>query len=509
MLLLGIALAAAPSSSTDCEALDARVQGDCITPQLRALREAGCVPQLEARGLSVLTTRPPVPPPAPDKATRDALGVPNSLESENFVVRWGSGVTNSQALAVLDAFEAGWKTEVEDMGYPGPWGSDSTKFNVEVAETGGNTPQSYNAAGYFWEDPDGWPMVVLSTGTVGNMSYGKTTAVHELFHAIQDATDSPYGYGQGVPGAWYHEATASWVEVEVYPDNEGYAEFLFGYSFFPHLSLNYFDYADGSGGLAQYHQYGAFIWVRYLAEHVGDWRIIKKSWVQADDEDPLVVLDAQLRQDHDLTLKAAFFDFAARNVAWDYEHGELYAAVHEQYATGYPSDDHRLAASHIVTTDGWVEPPAETLPWRLGTNYIRLFPQDDGPDLHVQFEGEATGAWSSNAAWDVRVVVLREAAEPEYWELLLDERQGNAWIEDSASADEIWLVVNVTTGEDNPGETFAYSYNMEPGEAPEDTGLDLGEAIENLANACACSSGRPLSGWVLMVAGAVLLARRR
>jgi len=497
VLLLGLALA------DDCETLVVPRDG-CITTTLMALREAGCEARLKALGLTLTLERPPPPPPAPDKQTRDAYGVPNSLESENFVLRWGSGVSTTLAQQVLDAFEDGWQTQITEMDYPGPYGTDGFKFNVYVGDTGGNTPDSFGNAGYFFEDPDGWPMIVLSETTVQNIDdYGKTTTVHEFFHAIQEITDAPYGYGSGVPGSWYYEATASWIEVEVFPDEESYADFLFGFSFFPHLSVNYFDYPDGSAGLEEYHQYGAFIFIRYLAEHVGGWEIIRLSWVEADHEDPLEVLDGILRQDFDTVLRNAFFDFASRNVAWDYEDGDLYSQVHEQYADGYPNDDQRIAASHTVSTDGWVDAPEETLPWRLGTNYIRLFPQDQGPDLHVQFEGDPTGEWASNAAWNVQAVLLREGEDAEYWEIELDDRAADAWIENSASADEVWLVVSVSTGEEIPGEQFAYRYALEPGETETD---DNGE---NIATVCACTTTRPLTGWVLLLSGAVLLGRRR
>lgn len=498
-LLLHAALAA------DCPTLDSHVQGDCVTSALMALREQGCETELAARGLSLALDRPPLPPPGPAKQTRDSYGVPNSAESENFVVYWGSGVSSGMADAVLEAFEDGWEREVVEMGYPGPYGTDGYKFNVYIGGTGGGTPEDYGAAGYFYYDDDGWPMVVLNASTAQNMDYGKTTVVHELFHAVQDITGAPYTYGAGNPGAWYFEATASWIEVEVYPDHDGYAEFLFGYSFYPHLSVNYFEYPDG-GGLQQYHQYGAFVFIRYLAEHQMDWKLIQTSWMEADDEDPLAVLDTLLRQNDGTTVRAAFFDFAGKNVAWEYEHGALYAQKHEEYAASQGGSDNRIAAQHSGSTDGWVTPDEALLPWRLGTNFIRLYPRDEGPDLLVEFEGDAEGKWTGNAAWNVEVVVLREGMDPEHHDLELDARAGSMWVPDTVSADEVWMVVSVSTGEEIAGETFAYTYAMEPGEQPEDTGVDIVEVIDEL---CGCSSGPRQVGWMLAVLGLLSLVRRR
>jgi len=497
---LGAALAA------DCEALDARVVGDCLTTALMALNEAGCATQLNARGLGLIAPRPPLPPPGPSKQTRDVYNVPNSAESENFVLYWGSGWSGDSADAVLQAVEDGWTVEIEDMGYPGPYGSDSYKFNVYVGSTGGGTPDDYGAAGYFYYDDDGWPMVVINESTVQDLDYGKTTAVHELFHAIQDVSGSNYGYGEGSPGAWFYEASASWIEVEVYPDNDGYAQFLFGYSFYPHLSINYFDYPDG-GGLEQYHQYGAFVFIRYLAEHQMDWTLIQDAWLNGgDEEDPLEVMDQKLRANNGTTLRAAFFDFAGRNVAWEYEHGELYAEAHDAYADSHANSNNRVAAQHAGSTDGWATVEDDLLPWRLGTNYIRLDPSDRGPDLLVEFSGEAEGEYTSNAAWKVEVVVLREGLDPEHHDLELEAREGSVWVSDTVSADEVWVVVSVSTGEEIPGEAFAYTYAMEPGTMPEDTGIDIGETISEL---CACGTGPRQVGWMLAVSGLLLVIRRR
>jgi hypothetical protein len=118
-------------------------------------------PGLRDMGLGFeLPTNPP-PPPLPNKDTRDAYDTPNSYESENFVLRWGYGISDQTALATLEVFEATWDVLVDSSDYPAPWGSDSTKFNVYVGDTGGGTPTSYGYAGYYWTDPDGWPMVVL------------------------------------------------------------------------------------------------------------------------------------------------------------------------------------------------------------------------------------------------------------------------------------------------------------------------------------------------------------
>ena len=75
-----------------------------------------------------------VPPPRKNgKQERDSTcpGC-NTLSSDNFIVRWGSGVSQSEAQTVLDSFEYAWDIEVGQMGYDAPTSSDTYLFNIYI-----------------------------------------------------------------------------------------------------------------------------------------------------------------------------------------------------------------------------------------------------------------------------------------------------------------------------------------------------------------------------------------
>jgi len=471
------------------------------------------------RGLA----RAPVAPPSDtgdedsQKMERDSYGVPNELESENFIVRWGNngGVSASDAQSVLDAFEVSWDVEVLDMDHPAPTTSNQYLFNVYIADTGGNTPSSYGAAGYYNTDPDGYPMIVLATNTIADLVYGRTTIAHEFYHAIQHTTGS---YSYSGDAAWYWEATASWIEIEVWPDDRYYAVFLFGYALLPYLPLNSFDYPD-SGALVEYHQYGAFIFARYLAEFVGDWRIIRDSWVEpeANNDDPLESLRVQLAA-LDVDLDEAFVDFAGRNVTWDYEHGEDYDYYVDLYADYYSNEDARIVAEVPSSgLDGWQEVDEDTLPQRYGYNVVEMSAPHAG-DLTVGFMGDQEGDSGSPAEWGVTVIQVTDD-ERVYQTVPIADGSGELTLEGVGAEDVIYLMVSVWTGDHREGEAFAWSYMMNlattadtglfvaPIQDDDDEGGGWGKA------ACGCASveeGRPVygMGWVLMML-AMLWSRRQ
>ena len=104
----------------------------------------------------------------------------------------------------------------------------------------------------------------------------RVTAAHEYFHAVQ------FGYDIG-EDAWFMEATATWVEDEVYDrvdDNVGYLRN--GPMRHPAVSLDW--YRDG-------YWYGAWIFFRRIAEHLDESQaglpvIVRTMWRLADARRP-------------------------------------------------------------------------------------------------------------------------------------------------------------------------------------------------------------------------------
>ena len=85
------------------------------------------------------------------------------------------------------------------------------------------------------------------------------TAAHEYFHAIQ------FGY-DGWEKPWLLEASAVWMEEEIYDYINDCYQYMKNWFDYPHRSL------DESG----YHWYGSFIFFEYLEQHMGGNAIIRQ-----------------------------------------------------------------------------------------------------------------------------------------------------------------------------------------------------------------------------------------
>lgn len=423
-------------------------------------------------------------------AERDVFGVPNLVVSEHFA-GWfgGSGAVGREDVEELLAeFEVAWQFEVETLGHPAPYGTDAFRFNVYVGDTGGNTPTSYGAGGYYSVDPEGWPMIVVAEASMGDPSFRAHTAAHEFYHALQGVT-SRYAYDG--EGAWYWEATAEWAALQVDPTNAANGPFLFGYLLLPALPVNAFDYPD-SFDLEEYHQYGAFLFPYDLTEAVGV-ELVVDTWLdRGDDPDPLEVMRARLAAaGHDLD--ELWLDHTARATAFDYPLGGVWSAQTSYVGRFYPEASFETKSASGAGGEGRVR--GEDAPRRYGTARIVLNRPDLGR-LDVVVDGDEEGTEGSPATYGARLVRMRSDGSVEYDAVEFDGVHGAATLDLSPDDDEVWLVVSAwterlqqTRWED---EAFPFDWSMTVTEAPPATSTGATTApgssgVEPMV--CGCASG--------------------
>ena len=404
----------------------------------------------------------PPPPPSPSKAIRDAQpGVCSDQEvSENFVLKWGPDAVpaTDEIRQIIAALEASWQHELNIMNHSHPYGTNTYRFNVYVGDSGGCAPSAFGMGGYYTVDTDGWPFIVLSQGVFNNPDFGRTTVAHEFYHAVQHAEDA---FTSGEDVQWWWEATAMWVEGQVYPGTEGYYVFLYGYAFEPQRQLNAYKYPQ-TFTLEEYHQYGAAIWPRYLTEFVTGWELIRDTWtLGGGHDDPIALVGAML----DVDIADVFADFAAHNATWDYLHGENIGAYLDYISEtqSFGEQDRRMTG--FVATSGtgavWQEPPPSTLPQRFGYNTIRMNRPKEGTVV-IRFQGDELGDDGSVASWRLRVVTERPSG-PVYTEVALTDGRSEVEIEVEGTEHALYLVASVTSPAWNEGETFDYRYQMDAG----------------------------------------------
>ena len=329
-------------------------------------------------------------------------------------------------------------------------------------------------------------MVVLGEDTIASVEETITTVPHEFFHAVQHACES---FEFVEESAWWWEATAIWMENQVYPDDSNYAVFLFGFAFYPHYALNFFDYFD-TGAVQEYYSYGAFVFPTFLTDFYVGPEVIRDSWVLSSaSDDPLRWMQAELAG-QGLDFAEVFADFSAHNVHWDYPHQAWYVFYLDYYAEMYSQDDHQV--TDVVTTSSlseWREPPDALWPQAFGANTLVLEALAE-ETLHVYVDGEEWGSQGSEVNW--RATAIRKSGEEiTYIPLSFSGSFGEAELGNLTSSEELSLSVVPFSDTVDPDEVFAYSYAfstipMEPLSTSK-TASDTG---------CGCQSTQwHFSGW--------------
>jgi len=449
-----------------------------------------------------------VPRDEDGKLLRDSFDAPGLATSRNFALRWGAlaDISEGTALGLLSDLERPWEVEVESLDHPAPVGTDAYRFNVYVGDTGPNVPDTYDV-NYFSYDEEGWPMIVLHPANLDEPDGAAVTIAHELYHAIQAATGNYAWYDDDSPQSWYWEASATWAAGEVFPESSSQAGLLFGYAFAPHLSVDHFEYAGNGGGIETLHQYGAFIFLRYLTEHVADARLIRDSWLDSTPEAvPTEVLDDLLRdRDASLGLDDVFPAFAAANATWDYDLGYLYEAWLDALAEWYREDDARRAGLvEAGGTSGWVDAPSDTAPAALAYNLV------DAPRLEPGrwvIGVERADAGTAGTDSRLQAVLVRQRGEArEYATLAMNDGVAEVVVE-VIEGEELHLVAAMPSTDGPGAERFPWSYRIEP--APDASGLPTDPPVTGSGCSCDSAGGGAQGGWAVLLLGIALRGRRR
>lgn len=207
---------------------------------------------------------------APPNGDRDGDNVPNQVE------------------ATLAAAVTSWKVIVKQLNFRAPlpdgrsrYDGGNQKFDIYLANTGSKEVAGYVASDdprlraksdYRYRDVSAF-MVVDNDFNAKQFPQGtsegqlRTTVAHELFHAVQFAYDH-------AEDLWFSEGTATWVEDRVFDGpNLNRRSLRSSPLVYANVPLD-----TGRNG----HQYGSWIFFRYLAEKFGT-DVIRSVWRQADD----------------------------------------------------------------------------------------------------------------------------------------------------------------------------------------------------------------------------------
>lgn len=272
----------------------------------------------------------------------------------------GDGISDIIEIAA-EAAEHSWDIIIDDMGYDAPITQGNLIIvlddNYEYLDSGtlGLTTTLSNGDPYVMIDP--WAANDLIEVTVG----------HEFFHAVQFSYDMNFAYSD--QGSYWAEATASWMEDELFDYVNDYALYLPDF-------LNYTDYSIFASSVPSdtLYQYGLNIWPRFLSEYYNS-DTIKNIWETYFDsnlayEDDLKVYDAvkEVIENNGDELPEIFQDFTLWNLDLSrYEEGDTYP---------------ELSFIPDITEDEYTEIESNYAPALYGTNYLYFENQGGGDNFY-------------------------------------------------------------------------------------------------------------------------------
>jgi hypothetical protein len=299
----------------------------------------------------------------PDTDT-DADGIPDQVEQ------------------TLSAVGTSWATIVGKLGFRAPLtdgrsptnGGDN-RFDVYLADTGkaglsgytsSDDPHLATGARYAYRDISSF-IVLDNDFRAGQFPAGtpiehlKVSAAHEFFHAVQFA----YDYREDT---WMSEGTAAWVEDEVF------TAINLNRSYLQHSALSAPATPLDFG--RQGHQYGSWLFFRYLSERFGK-DFVATIWRFADDS---AIRRAIARQGADFG--KVFADFVTANLkpSTGYREGAAYPVPYSP----------RVALGASGEDTGWLGTPID----HLAAAYVTYVPADSAPPgrrLQIRVDGPPRG----------------------------------------------------------------------------------------------------------------------
>lgn len=383
----------------------------CATPILRAVQSRldRMTPEVRGQAEALLATPPAPRAAAPRRAGKSVTHVlPNWIETENFSIEWGPELIAANGQAAVDADGNGLPDVVEQ------WASYFETAYALAQEMGFTHPALEEALVPVYlgnSDPDstiddiGGSFLGFTAGVPGELPYivvqsdlridtylndegsaaagtawdrveanvrgtMKITAAHEFFHVLHFLFEPPVWSTQ--EDDWWHEATATWFEDEVFDGvNQYYSLFdgTTGWAGTVERGLPVPRLLDDPTVDYGTRAYGAAIFAKYLAEH-GAGRNSQRELFELirTGRRPLEALDAYARQLGYASLEELFLGFAAANAGMDYEEGTHLGFLGGTVPVRKPSLDADSGTDSVPGTD---PPQPLQVPRYLGATYLR------------------------------------------------------------------------------------------------------------------------------------------
>ncbi len=302
---------------------------------------------------------------SPFDGTRPELsGEPRTLDTEHFRVHYTDSGGDAVPTAdndgnghpdyvehVARALEYSWFAEIEHFGWAPPppdegLGGDD-RYDVYLANIFDEGNAGYVEgdfdAGFFGDNP--LTSVVEDRASSSHMvldndydgyndnpapgvsllDYMRSTAAHEFAHSIQ------YGYDGDEPHDWLWEATATWMQDEVFDlvnDGNEVLPAVFKSPDSCQLAYGGENHAEDAD-----HWYGMWIFIRYVSENYGH-AAVRELWEATVEVDGYDAWDLMLAR-YGTNLETVFEEFAVAMLLRNFDEGGDYPVVRLEGGIGY------------------------------------------------------------------------------------------------------------------------------------------------------------------------------
>ena len=310
----------------------------------------------------------------------------------------GNGVPDYVDLAMTLA-DSAWHVQVEVLGYQEPpadggfGGGDeidiyltdvgrSRRYGLTYPMSGGDSGPSYLEIDNDFENPVFGTADGVCSGYSGSRGHDalRVTLAHEFFHAVQ------FGYYQGYDGAWWQEASATWMEDVLHPGVNDYLQYVCIFLESPKSAL------DSGDPRVDLHAYGSSIFAFFLDQRYGR-ETIRFTWEEHARRRAVSLdnFDRALRDFHgeagesgpEAGLDRAFSDFAV----WSWFVGDRHRDEFFTEGDRYPSREEPafpVSAGAAAADSGAID--------HMASRYVRLDPRllPGGATLRIDQPG---GRW--------------------------------------------------------------------------------------------------------------------
>ncbi len=310
----------------------------------------------------------------------------------------GNGVPDYVDLAMTLA-DSAWHVQVEVLGYQEPpedggfGGGDeidifltdvgrSRRYGLTYPLSGGDSGPSYLEIDNDFENPVFGTADGVCSGYSGSRGHDalRVTLAHEFFHAVQ------FGYYQGYDGAWWQEASATWMEDVLHPGVNDYLQYVCIFLESPKSAL------DSGDPRVDLHAYGSSIFAFFLDQRYGR-ETIRFTWEEHARRRAVSLdnFDRALRDFHgeagvsgpEAGLDRAFSDFAV----WSWFVGDRHRDEFFTEGDRYPSREEPafpVSAGAAAADSGAID--------HMASRYVRLDPRllPGGATLRIDQPG---GRW--------------------------------------------------------------------------------------------------------------------